>query len=73
LIVGTGALFMAGSIGALSLSATVGFLGLHDGLDVPWALRSLIVEIIGLVFLATACLVPMVAAHRGGLRESQAG
>lgn len=73
LIVGTGALFMAGSIGALTLSATVGFLGLHDGLDVPWALRSLIVEIIGFVFLATACLVPMVAAHRGGLRESQAG
>jgi hypothetical protein len=58
LIVGAGALFMAGSIGAMTLSATVGFLGLHDGLGVPWALRSLIVEIIGFVFLVTACVVP---------------
>ena len=58
LLVGAGVLFMIGSIGALTLSATVGFLGLHDGLEVPWALPSLIIEIIGFVFLATACLVP---------------
>ncbi|MDX6227707.1 MAG: hypothetical protein QOI76_1097, partial [Frankiales bacterium] len=29
--------FCGGSVVALLLSATVGFLGLHDGLNVPWA------------------------------------
>jgi hypothetical protein len=43
--------FMAVSIVALLLSATVGFLGLHDGLDVPWANWSLASEAGGLVVL----------------------
>jgi hypothetical protein len=37
LLVLAGLLFGAGSVTALLLSATVGFLGLHDGLGVPWA------------------------------------
>jgi hypothetical protein len=43
--------FMASSAVALLLSATVGFLGLHDGLDVPWANWSLASELGGLVVL----------------------
>jgi hypothetical protein len=38
---------MAASIGGLVLSATVGFLGLHDALSVPWATPSLVVESVG--------------------------
>jgi hypothetical protein len=49
-----GVAFCAGSAVALILSATVGFLGLHDGLDVPWAAWSLGVELAGAVLL-TAC------------------
>ncbi len=52
-----GALFMAGSVGALLLSATVGFLGLHDGLGVPWATTSLVVELAGFVVLAGSGVV----------------
>lgn len=49
-----GAAFCAGSAVALILSATVGFLGLHDGLGVPWAGWSLVSELTGFVVL-TAC------------------
>lgn len=51
-----GAAFMAASIGGLLLSATVGFLGLHDALSVPWATPSLIVEIAGFVLLVASGL-----------------
>jgi hypothetical protein len=53
LVVG-GLLFCAGSVTALLLSATVGFLGLHDGLGVPWAGWSLGTELAGFVVL-TGC------------------
>lgn len=56
-----GALYLAGSIGALIISATVGFLGLHDGLDVPWAGASLAAEIMGAVALAAAGAAMVVA------------
>lgn len=46
-----GALYMAASAGGLLLSATVGFLGIHDGLGVPWAAWSLSVELAGAVLL----------------------
>jgi hypothetical protein len=50
--------FCGGSIVALLLSATVGFLGLHDGLNVPWAGWSLASELAGfVVLLAAAALV----------------
>jgi len=49
--VAAGAAFCAGSVVALLLSATVGFLGLHDGLGVPWAGWSLATELAGLVLL----------------------
>lgn len=52
--VAAGIAFCAGSVIALLLSATVGFLGLHDGLGVPWAAWSLAVELAGFVVLA-AC------------------
>jgi hypothetical protein len=51
-----GAAFMAASVGGLLLSATVGFLGLHDGLSVPWATSSLILEIVGFVLLLASGL-----------------
>lgn len=46
-----GLAFCAGSVVALVLSATVGFLGLHDGLGVPWAGWSLTCELAGAVVL----------------------
>jgi hypothetical protein len=48
------ALYMAASAAGLLLSATVGFLGIHDGLDVPWAAPSLTVELAGMVLLGGA-------------------
>jgi hypothetical protein len=53
-LVVAGLLFCAGSVLALLLSATVGFLGLHDGLGVPWAGWSLGTELAGFVVL-TGC------------------
>ena len=57
-----GVLFLAGSVGALLLSATVGFLGLHDGLNVPWAGWSLITESAGAVVLS-ACAAVMLRSR----------
>lgn len=51
-----GAVYMASSAVGLILSATVGFVGIHDGLNVPWATPSLAVEIAGFVLLAGAGL-----------------
>jgi hypothetical protein len=45
------ALYMAASAAGLLISATVGFLGIHDGLGVPWAAPSLTVELAGMVLL----------------------
>jgi hypothetical protein len=50
---------MAASAGGLLLSATVGFLGIHDGLGVPWAATSLTVELIGVVLLGGAGIVAL--------------
>jgi hypothetical protein len=49
-----GAAYMASSAGGLVLSATVGFVGIHDGLDVPWATPSLVVELVGFILLSAA-------------------
>jgi hypothetical protein len=49
-----GAMYMAASAGGLLLSATVGFVGIHDGLGVPWAATSLAVELAGFVLLGSA-------------------
>jgi hypothetical protein len=59
LVIG-GAAFTGGSAVALILSATVGFLGLHDGLDVPWASWSLASELAGFVVLS-GCSAVMLA------------
>jgi hypothetical protein len=53
-VVAAGIGFCAGSVVALVLSATVGFLGLHDGLDVPWANWSLACESAG-AFVLLMC------------------
>jgi hypothetical protein len=53
------AVFMAASAAGLLLSATVGFLGIHDGLGVPWAATSLTVELIGLILLGVAGAVAL--------------
>ncbi len=50
LVIG-GAIYMAASALGLILSATAGFLGIHDGLGVPWATPALVVELVGLVLL----------------------
>lgn len=55
----TGAIFMAASAGGLILSATVGFVGIHDGLDVPWATPSLVVELVGFVLFTAASAVAL--------------
>ena len=49
-----GALYMASTIGGLLMSATVGIFGFHDGLRVPWAMSSLVIEVAGLVVLVAA-------------------
>lgn len=49
-----GAGYMAASAVGLILSATVGFVGIHDGLGVPWASASLGVELAGFVLLGAA-------------------
>jgi hypothetical protein len=49
-----GAMFQAASAIGLTLSATVGFVGVHDGFDVPWATPSIIVELIGFLVLAAS-------------------
>jgi hypothetical protein len=61
-LVVAGLLFCAGSVIALLLSATVGFLGLHDGLGVPWAGWSLGTELAGFVVL-TGCAGLMLRRH----------
>lgn len=58
-----GLLFCAGSAVALLLSATVGFLGLHDTLSVPWAGWSMVSELAGLVVLA-GCATAALLARR---------
>lgn len=50
--VAAGSVFMVASAIGLVLSATVGFVGIHDGLNVPWAMTSLVVELAGAVLLA---------------------
>lgn len=52
-----GAGYMAASAVGLILSATVGFVGIHDGLNVPWASASLGVELAGFVVLGLAALL----------------
>jgi hypothetical protein len=49
-----GALYLASTIGGLLMSATVGIFGFHDGLRVPWAMSSLVIEGAGLVVLVAA-------------------
>lgn len=55
-VVLAGAAFLASSAAGLLLSATVGFFGFHDGLNVPWATPSLIVELAGFVVLVASGL-----------------
>ena len=49
-----GALYMASTIGGLLTSATIGIFGFHDGLSVPWATSSLVIEAAGLIVLVAA-------------------
>jgi hypothetical protein len=49
-----GAGYMASTVIGLLISATVGIFGFHDGLDVPWATSSLVIELIGFVVLVAA-------------------
>lgn len=49
-----GVAYLGGSVVALLISGTVGFLGLHDGFNVPWAAPSLIIELIGFLALTGA-------------------
>jgi hypothetical protein len=54
-----GAGYMAASVVGLLLSATMGFLGIHDGLGVPWATTSLSVELAGMVLLGGAAAISL--------------
>jgi hypothetical protein len=53
-VIAAGVAYLGGSAVALLISATVGFLGLHDGLGVPWAATSLATELVGLLALLCA-------------------
>jgi hypothetical protein len=55
--------FMAASAVGLLLSATVGFLGIHDDLGVPWATPSLAIELTGFVLLGIASVLLLVRRH----------
>lgn len=57
LVVIGGAAYMAASAIGLILSATVGFVGIHDGLGVPWAAASLGVELAGFVLFSIAGVI----------------
>ncbi len=57
LVVLGGAIYMASSAVGLILSATVGFVGIHDSLDVPWAGTSLEVELAGFVLFSIAGVI----------------
>lgn len=59
-LVVVGAGFMAASAVGLLLSATVGFVGIHDGLDVPWATPSLSVELAGFLLLLASSAIALV-------------
>ncbi len=54
LAVAGAAIYMAASAVALVLSATVGFLGIHDTLSAPWAGWSIGVEIAGFALFSAA-------------------
>jgi hypothetical protein len=51
-----GALYCAASAGALVLSATVGFLGVHDDFSTPYAGLAFTTEVVGFVVLVGAGL-----------------
>ena len=51
-----GAGYMASTVIGLLISATVGIFGFKDGLTVPWATSSLVIELIGFVVLVVAGL-----------------
>jgi hypothetical protein len=61
------ALYMVASAAGLLLSATVGFLGIHDGLGVPWAATSLTIELIGAGLLASAGATALIRQPRTSL------
>ena len=64
ILVVVGAGFMAASAVGLLLSATVGFVGIHDGLDVPWATPSLCVELAGFVLLSASSAIALAPSLR---------
>jgi len=52
-----GAGFMASAVVGLLLSATVGFVGIHDDLSTPWATPSIGVELAGFVLFCAAAVI----------------
>jgi len=56
ILVGIGAIYCAASAGALILSATRGFLGIHDNFQTPYAGLAFTTEVIGFVVLVGAGL-----------------
>jgi hypothetical protein len=66
------AIYMAASALGLILSATVGFLGIHEGLDVPWATPALVVELVGFVLLGATATLRTFQAVRHSRRRAPA-
>jgi hypothetical protein len=62
ILLGTGAVLMAGTAVGLLLSAGVGLFGYQESLAVPYATTSLVVEFTGAAVLATAAAI-VLAAH----------
>jgi hypothetical protein len=68
-----GAGYMASSAVGLLLSATVGFVGIHDGLNVPWATPSLGIELAGFVILGLSALVLLYRPSADGYMYAKSG
>jgi hypothetical protein len=55
--------YLVATIGAFTLSASVGLFGFQDRLDAPWARNALVVEVAGLVCLAIGAALPLQPAR----------
>lgn len=60
-----GAVVVAGTLGALLLSLTVGLFGFFDTIDAPLVPTTLVVEVLGVIVLLATAGLAVVRARRG--------
>lgn len=69
IVLAAGALFAAGTVGALLISVNFSLFGFRDSIDAPYAKSSLVVECLATIVLAVAATVA--ARSRGTARSSR--